>query len=250
VFFTQQPFSLFDGDKMACLICDFLQNELSYLTIDLNWGVVQTAYANGASTAFLQRTLGPDRVCLAKTGVKYVHHAACQFRHFGVYFEANGHGTIVFQEAFQQALDAVEPSTPRSALALQRLRLVSKLVHPTVGDSIADLLLIDAILKLNYTVEAWDSMYTDLPSRQIKVACDRTQIRTNDTETICLEPPFIQKDLDEAMKECRGSRAFIRPSGTEDVVRVYAEAPTQEQADALAQRASEIIQRHVPMSKI
>ena len=29
-------------------------------------------------------------------------------------------------------------------------------------------------------------------------------------------------------------RAFVRPSGTEDVVRVYAEATTQEAADRLA----------------
>ena len=30
------------------------------------------------------------------------------------------------------------------------------------------------------------------------------------------------------------ARAFVRPSGTEDVVRIYAEARTQEQADQLA----------------
>ena len=29
-------------------------------------------------------------------------------------------------------------------------------------------------------------------------------------------------------------RAFVRPSGTEDIVRVYAEAATQEAADTLA----------------
>ena len=31
-----------------------------------------------------------------------------------------------------------------------------------------------------------------------------------------------------------GARGFVRPSGTEDVVRVYAEAATEEAADALA----------------
>jgi phosphoacetylglucosamine mutase len=33
----------------------------------------------------------------------------------------------------------------------------------------------------------------------------------------------------------KGGRAFVRPSGTEDVVRVYAEALSQQSADALAQ---------------
>ena len=36
-------------------------------------------------------------------------------------------------------------------------------------------------------------------------------------------------------------RAFVRPSGTEDVVRVYAEAQTQQAADKLAQQVA----RHV-----
>jgi len=33
-------------------------------------------------------------VCVP-TGVKHLHHAAMQFD-IGVYFEANGHGTVVF----------------------------------------------------------------------------------------------------------------------------------------------------------
>jgi len=40
-----------------------------------------------------------------------------------------------------------------------------------------------------------------------------------------------------AVRVCAGipaGRAFVRPSGTEDVVRVYAEATTQEAADKLA----------------
>ncbi len=39
----------------------------------------------------------------------------------------------------------------------------------------------------------------------------------------------------------RAGRAFARPSGTEDVVRVYAEAETQEQADALARAVARLV---------
>jgi len=35
-----------------------------------------------------------------------------------------------------------------------------------------------------------------------------------------------------------GGRSFVRPSGTEDVVRVYAEAGTQTSADALAREVA------------
>jgi phosphomannomutase len=61
-------------------------------------GVVQTAYANGASTEYLKDVLGLT-VRLAKTGVKHLHAAAEQFD-IGVYFEANGHGSVVFSNRF------------------------------------------------------------------------------------------------------------------------------------------------------
>lgn len=40
----------------------------------------------------------------------------------------------------------------------------------TVGDSISDMLLIEAILAIKgMTVQQWDSIYSDLPNRQLKV---------------------------------------------------------------------------------
>lgn len=32
-----------------------------------------------------------------KTGVKYLHSKACEYD-IGIYFEANGHGTVVFSD--------------------------------------------------------------------------------------------------------------------------------------------------------
>ena len=61
VFFSQLPtFQLVDGDKIAVLICEFLQEQIECLYQSqpfiprLSLGVVQTAYANGASTKYLQ----------------------------------------------------------------------------------------------------------------------------------------------------------------------------------------------------
>ena len=73
-------------------------------------GVVQTAYANGAAAAFLH-SKGVE-VAFAKTGVKYVHHAAEAFD-VGVYFEANGHGTVLVKEALRARLAQLdrEPGT-------------------------------------------------------------------------------------------------------------------------------------------
>jgi phosphoacetylglucosamine mutase len=40
-------------------------------------------------------------------------------------------------------------------------------------------------------------------------------------------------------------RCFVRPSGTEDVVRIYAEAETQELADLLANAAVAAVNQYV-----
>ena len=38
-------------------------------------------------------------------------------------------------------------------------------------------------------------------------------------------------------------RSFIRPSGTEDVIRVYAEASTQDEADRLAKSVANLVDK-------
>lgn len=42
-------------------------------------------------------------VACVPTGVKYLHHRALEFD-VGVYFEANGHGTVVFSTAASEAI--------------------------------------------------------------------------------------------------------------------------------------------------
>ncbi|XP_062324191.1 phosphoacetylglucosamine mutase isoform X2 [Osmerus eperlanus] len=87
-------FHLLDGDKIATLISTYLKDLLTQAGLDLQIAVVQTAYANGSSTDYLENTMKVKVKC-TKTGVKHLHHAAQEF-HIGVYFEANGHGTVLW----------------------------------------------------------------------------------------------------------------------------------------------------------
>lgn len=52
-------------------------------------------------------------------------------------------------------------------------------------------------------------------------------ISTTDAERRAVTPPGLQEAIDELVKKYKLSRAFVRPSGTEDIVRVYAEADSQ-----------------------
>ena len=75
------------------------------LTIQV--GIVQTAYANGASTQYIREQLRLETV-VTPTGVKHLHAAAERFD-IGIYFEANGHGTVLFRPELIKDLHKVCP---------------------------------------------------------------------------------------------------------------------------------------------
>ena len=126
---------LLDGDKIACIMAQFLMRELSEAGIfdpsgnlenGFTLGVVQTAYANGASTAFLRARGIP--VAFAKTGVKYCHKMAHDLFDCGVYFEANGHGTVLFSDRLikhiQLTYANLAPRDGRKYVAYHRLQVL------------------------------------------------------------------------------------------------------------------------------
>ena len=231
--------ALLDGDKIACLLAVTLLREMQAAGLDskFSFGAVQTAYANGAAGDYLRAQGVP--VVLAKTGVKFVHHAALAYD-VGVYFEANGHGTVLFSPALMTRLSSRndEPTDgSRAALALQRLRAFTMCINQAVGDALSDMLAALACLRIqNLSLKDWMDLYTDYPSRQLKVqVSNKHLISCSADETTALTPAILPVRLSEAMQRAgKCARAFVRPSGTEDVVRVYAEAASQAAADALA----------------
>lgn len=50
-------FKLLDGDKIATLVAGYLQKLIKDSGLKLNLGLVQTAYANGSSTEYINKTL-------------------------------------------------------------------------------------------------------------------------------------------------------------------------------------------------
>jgi phosphoacetylglucosamine mutase len=234
-----RSFHLLDGDAIAALAGKFIYEQLDILGLKekVKVGVVQTAYANGASTNYLKKCGVP--LAMAKTGVKYVHHAALEFD-VGIYFEANGHGTVLFQDSVIKVLEDLKSRastlSPQETIALHRLLYSHQLINQAVGDAISDLLLVEAILSIyKWDLPDWSDMYTDLPSRQGKIKVkDRTAVVTIPDETRTTAPEGLQEAIDELVGTYTNGRAFVRPSGTEDAVRIYAEANTQEAADELA----------------
>ncbi|TYZ69303.1 hypothetical protein PybrP1_003931 [[Pythium] brassicae (nom. inval.)] len=242
---------LLDGDKIACLFAEFFADKLRALELDkegVTLGVVQTAYANGAAARYLAAR--GIRVAQAKTGVKFCHKKASEFD-IGVYFEANGHGTVVLKDGLADRLHKWENTLhdERKKAALAQLLAAHQLLNQATGDAMSDLLFVEVLLiQRNWSIADWDRIYRDLPSRQTKVqVADRSALKADDADdTQLLAPEPLRAAIDEAVQafaDAQG-RGFVRASGTEDAVRVYAEAQSQADADALALQLAKLVHQH------
>lgn len=241
-------FHLLDGDKIATLIAAFLKKTVENTGTRINIGVVQTAYANGSSTKYITEKLELPVIC-TPTGVKYLHHAAQSSFGIGVYFEANGHGTVLFGDEATKGLRQIDVNNEAEKRSIDTLLALSDLINQTVGDAISDLLAVLAVLIVDHSTPAqWNAQYTDLPNRLLKAEVrDRAEFTTTDAERKLVTPSGLQEEINALVSTVQDGRSFVRASGTENLVRVYAEAATREAADRLAENVrSKILEKWGP----
>jgi phosphoacetylglucosamine mutase len=236
-FYTDKDltFGMLDGDRICILLAEFFYEHWKQLGFThFTFGVVQTAYANGSSTKYLKERGIP--VEIAPTGVKHITKKAEEFD-VGIAYEANGHGNLIIKDkTWRSIIDSTGDRLTPTEKAAETLENLTDLVNQCVGDALSNMLVVETILNLKkWTVEDWSRCYNDLPNRQLKVKVkDRSVVKTSWDETQVTEPVALQHAIDQLVSDKRFARAFVRPSGTEDCVRVYSEAETRELADTLA----------------
>ncbi|KAI1490668.1 phosphoglucomutase/phosphomannomutase domain-containing protein [Biscogniauxia mediterranea] len=239
-------FFMLDGDRIATLAASFIADLFRNAGLDgqLRIGVIQTAYANGASTKYVEQHLQLPVVC-TPTGVKHLHHAACSYD-IGVYFEANGHGTVLFSPDAVQTFKTKEPQSPAQKDALETLSALADLINQTVGDAISDMLMVEVILAhKGWSLRDWAMTYQDLPNRLVRVEVGNKDLfQTTDAERKLSHPAGCQDEIDQCVKKYTNARSFARASGTENACRVYAEAATRSEADELANKVAAIVKKY------
>lgn len=121
---------------------------------------------------------------------------------------------------------------------------LTDLINQAVGDALSDMLLTEvALAAKSWTPVEWKNTYIDLPNRLVKVLVkDRSIFKTEYGERRLVAPTGCQEQIDEAVRSRQGGRSFARASGTENAVRVYAEAYNQEDAEGLARAVARIVE--------
>lgn len=91
-------------------------------------------------------------------------------------------------------------------------------------------------------MEAWFNLYKELPNKTSKVVIkNRFAIEVNKLQIRITKPQEVQDAIDEEVKKISKGRGFARPSGTEDIVRIYVEAEKEADVIELEKKIGKII---------
>lgn len=213
----------------------------------ISLAIITTAYSNGGFMNYVRSEIKLLNLILAKTGVKHLHHKAKDYD-IAIYFESNGHGTVFHNEKTLEKISEIKNSSDANENDKAILNLLTdflKVFNPTVGDSLSVVICAEKCLKiLNLKISNVYDLYENIPSVNMKkIVKEKGVYKTNEDDSRLIQPLDIQSKIDEIVLEYSSEfgRCFVRASGTEDIVRIYAEAKTAEIAQKIANRVFEIV---------
>ena len=134
-----------------------------------------------------------------------------------MYFEANGHGTVLYSDETQAKIQKATGS------AGKQLGLFMDMTNQCVGDALSDMLLVESVLfAKGWNSHDWFSAYEDLPNRLMKVLVqDRNVVHTTDAERICVKPEGLQDAINETVSKFPHGRSFVRYFYTKIDITIY-----------------------------
>lgn len=207
IFYTNR--SLMTGDHISLLILNYVLNNLSDFTARI--GVVHTAYSNGGFMekidSIANKNVKIDRI-MTPIGVKNLILEAEKYD-IGIYFESNGHGSVIVNNNFNN----------------EKLALLSKLFNKFTGDAVQNLVGVCYLLTF-CTINDFENLFVERKSITTKVKVqDKTIYKTSHDQSQLLEPLNVVSEIKSIISknEFVGCRVFVRPSGTEDILRLYVE---------------------------
>lgn len=249
----EQPLSVVTGDRFSFLFAKTLKYIISLMSEglqkrfrqEISIGVICTAYSNGAFMNSVIHDLG-FMLVLAKTGVKHLEQKTKLFD-ISLYFESNGHGTLAYAGDMRKKIEKLYCfcESSKDTRALEFLSCYVSLFNQTVGDSVGIMLAVEASLHLMglHRYNLLDD-YSEYESINTKVVVKNKNVfRNNEDETRLTEPIEIQHAIDATLNNYKNARCFIRPSGTEDILRVYTEAESYEEAKIITEEVLGVVMK-------
>lgn len=211
---------ILDGTDLALIIYEILYTKLVEANIHnkLNVGIIVSHYSNGSVYNYLKEKQIPFSIVGA--GVKHFLNKSKSYD-ISVWFEPNGHGGITFSK---KATDLILNSGNKNLIKIYTI------YNKTIGDALANLFL---IREFNFNCV---KQYVQMPSKLGSVIIkDKTMIKIDEDTYTVISPVALSNLLKKinTTNNKDNTRAFVRPSGTENIIRIYVESNNQAIVDKI-----------------
>jgi phosphoacetylglucosamine mutase len=213
LYYFDSKLNILDGDYISALYTLCSLKTLQNFKKKYSFGVIHTSYTNNSFIEYIKKishdfNYDIDIVC-TPTGVKHLHHEAINYD-ISIYFETNGHGTILINN--------------KELLKFKYFEMISKLNNDVVGDAISGILC--TLFSLDFYSISYKNLFNSFKKNKFilykKQVNDKNLYITTKNQKRLIKPKNIQDKLDSIMNKYK-CFIFIRPSGTENVIRIYIE---------------------------
>tara|TARA_B100000524_G_C23638847_1_gene365913 strand:- start:660 stop:1667 length:1008 start_codon:yes stop_codon:yes gene_type:complete len=207
-YFNDNGLKILDGDYIGALYLLSILKHNELMNLDCSIGYIHSPYTNSGLINWIKNLNKNVNIECTAPGVKNLHKEAIKYD-IGIYFESNGHGTMLINT---------------NLLKYHFLKIFNLINNQVIGDGISGIFcVIYCLVFLNINVKEWFNLFQkkDYLLYKKKVN-DKNLFKANKIGNKLIEPIDLQNDLDIINKD-NNCISFIRPSGTEDVIRIYIE---------------------------
>jgi len=243
----ENNFNIVNGDKLALIFLTHINDILEGGGINGRFGFIHTVYTNHAILEYIYKKLHRFTPEIQPVGVKNLHSAAKKYN-IGIYFEPNGHGTVLFNATFIQFMKILKNSQDiKKKTAAKSILNIYRLLNQKVGDGITNLLMILYICRTANDIVNMNNMFSLNPHYMAKIIVKNPDLlKISSDEKTVLEPPILMRKINEKLSRYNNSRVIIRRSGTEkDCIRLYVETCDKNYIDEMLEVFSNLITQYL-----
>ena len=239
------------GEKIIVLyakMLDFLIDNFSKnLKIKYNemikMGIITSKYSNGAFISYCEKNLKNYKLSVTKTGINNIQKESKKFD-ISICYEYNGLGTIYISQDLSTKFGKLSSliETSKDSQIIELFQLFIALFNSITSDGVSNLLVIESIMKsMNLSIKDVYDFYNEIPYKIVDIKMKYNKFITNEDDSKIIEPKNMQIIIDELSNKYANSKIYVRPTGTEDYLRVYAESETDDNCEKIIEELSKLL---------
>lgn len=129
--------------------------------------------------------------------------------------------------------------TSKDSQIIELFQLFIALFNSITSDGVSNLLVIESIMKsMNLSIKDVYDFYNEMPYKIVDIKMKYSKFITNEDDSKIIEPKNMQIIIDELSNKYANSKIYVRPTGTEDYLRVYVESETDDNCEKIIEELS------------